>query len=192
MKYLRELRAATLLLIALTLVTGVAYPAAVTLAARLLFPDQAEGSVVIAGGRAVGSSLLGQPTTSPRYFHGRPSASTPPCATVPSGASNLGPLNPALADAVAARIQALRDEDPGNAAPIPVDLVTTSGSGVDPHISPAAAEWQVARVARARGLPEGRVRALVREHTEERTLGMLGEPRVNVLLLNLALDGAQR
>jgi len=192
MKILRELRAATLLLFALTLLTGVAYPAVVTLAARLLFPDQAEGSVIMAGGRAVGSSLLGQPTTSPRYFHGRPSATTPPGATVPSGASNLGPLNPALADAVATRVQSLRDEDPGNTAPIPVDLVTASGSGVDPHISPAAAEWQVARVARARGLPEARVLALVHEHTEERTLGVLGEPRVNVLQLNLALDGTQK
>jgi K+-transporting ATPase ATPase C chain len=182
-----------LLFVLLTLLTGALYPALVTLAARVLFPSEAEGSVITAGGQAVGSSLIGQPTTSPRYFHGRPSATgRVPYDSAASAASNLGPLNPALADAVSARIAALRAEDPGNAAPIPVDLVTASGSGLDPHISPAAAEWQAARVARVRGLDEARVRQLVAEHTEGRTFGLLGEARVNVLELNLALDRLQR
>jgi len=182
-----------LLFVLLTLLTGAVYPALVTLAARVLFPSQAEGSVITVDGRAVGSSLIGQPTSSPRYFHGRPSATgRVPYDSAASAASNLGPLNPALADAVAARVAALRAEDPGNAAPIPVDLVTASGSGLDPHISPAAAQWQVARVARARGLDESRVRTLVAEHTEGRTFGLLGEPRVNVLELNLALDRARQ
>jgi K+-transporting ATPase ATPase C chain len=190
---MRELRSMLLLFALLTLLTGALYPALVTAAARLLFPAQAEGSVITVDGRAVGSSLIGQPTTSPRYFHGRPSATARvPYDSTSSAARNLGPTNPALADAVAARIAALRAEDPGNAAPIPVDLVTASGSGLDPHISPAAAEWQVARVACARGLDESRVRRLVAEHTEGRTFGLLGEPRVNVLRLNLALDRAQR
>ncbi len=182
-----------LLFLVYTVLTGLVYPGAVTLAARLLFPAQAEGSVVESGGLAVGSSLIGQPTFSSRYFHGRPSATgRVPCDALASAASNLGPTNPALGDAVAARVAALRAEDPDNTAPIPVDLVTASGSGLDPHISPAAAEWQAARVSRARGLPAAQVRALVRAHTEGRTFGLLGEPRVNVLELNLALDEVRR
>lgn len=182
-----------LLFLVLTLVTGAVYPALVTAAASVLFPGQAEGSVIVVDGQAVGSTLIGQPTSSPRYFHGRPSATgRVPYDSAASAASNLGPLNSALAQAVAARVAALRAEDPGNLAPIPVDLVTASGSGLDPHISPAAADWQVARVARVRGLDEARVRQLVTEHTEGRTFGLLGEARVNVLQLNLALDRAQR
>jgi K+-transporting ATPase ATPase C chain len=190
---MKDLRSMLLLFVLLTLLTGAVYPALVTSVAHLVFPSQAEGSVIVVGGQAVGSSLIGQPTTSPRYFHGRPSAtSRVPYDASASAASNLGPLNPALADAVAARVAALRAEDPGNAAPIPVDLVTASGSGLDPHISPAAAAWQAARVARVRGLDESRVRQLVAEHTEGRSFGLLGEPRVNVLELNLALDRLPR
>jgi len=189
----RALRSAIVLYLLLALLTGVLYPALVTLAAGLLFPEQAGGSLIVADGRAVGSSLIGQPTASPRYFHGRPSATRRvPCDATASAGSNLGPLNPALAGAVAARVAALRAEDPGNAAPIPVDLVTASGSGLDPHISPAAAEWQLARVARTRGLPEALVRSLLADCTEGRALGLLGEPRVNVLRLDLALDRLRR
>jgi K+-transporting ATPase ATPase C chain len=188
-----DVRSMLLLFVLLTLLTGAIYPALVTGVARVLFPSQAEGSVIMVDGQAVGSSLIGQTTSSPRYFHGRPSATgRVPCDSTASAASNLGPTNPALADAVAARIAALRAEDPGNAAPIPVDLVTASGSGLDPHISPAAAEWQVARVARVRGLDEARVRQLVAGSTEGRTFALLGESRVNVLQLNLALDAASR
>jgi len=190
---MKDLRSMLLLFLLLTLLTGAVYPALVTSVARLVFPSQAEGSVLTVDGQAVGSSLIGQPTTSPRYFHGRPSATgRVPYDASASAASNLGPLNPALAAAVAARVAALRAEDPGNTAPIPVDLVTASGSGLDPHISPAAAEWQAARVARVRGLDESRVRGLVAEHTEGRSFGLLGEPRVNVLRLNLALDRLRR
>jgi K+-transporting ATPase ATPase C chain len=142
----------------------------------------------VAGGRVVGSSLVGQEFTSPRYFRGRPSATSPACNGAASSGSNLGPTNPALREAVAARVAALRASDPGNAAPIPVDLVTASGSGLDPHVSPAAALWQVPRVARERGIPEERVRALVEARVEGPVLGVLGAPRVNVLLLNLDLD----
>jgi K+-transporting ATPase ATPase C chain len=182
-----------LLFVLLTVLTGLVYPGLVTLVARVLFPEQAEGSVIVVDGQAVGSSLIGQPTTSPRYFHGRPSATgRVPYDAAASAASNLGPLNPALADAVVARTAALRAEDPDNAAPIPVDLVTASGSGLDPHISPAAAQWQVARVARVRALPEATVQQLVASCTEGRTFGLLGESRVNVLQLNLALDQLQR
>jgi K+-transporting ATPase ATPase C chain len=190
---MRELRSMLLLFVQLTLLTGAIYPALVTLAAHVLFPAQAEGSVITVDGQAVGSSLIGQPTSSPRYFHGRPSATgRVPYDAAASAASNLGPLNPALAEAVAARVAALRAEDPGNVAPIPVDLVTASGSGLDPHISPAAAQWQVARVARVRGLAEAEVRAFVESCTEGRSFGLLGEARVNVLQLNLALDQLQR
>jgi len=186
---LRELRPALFVFGALTLVTGVVYPAVVTLVGQLAFSSQATGSVIERDGRAVGSRLLGQPFSSPQYFWSRPSATGPmPYNGAVSSGSNQGPLSPLLAETVTARIAALREADPGNAVTVPVDLVTASGSGLDPHISVAAAEYQVARVARARSLPVTEVAALVREHTEGRTLGVLGEPRVNVLTLNLALD----
>jgi K+-transporting ATPase ATPase C chain len=173
----------------LTLVTGVAYPLLTTLIGRVAFPAEVTGSVIERDGTAVGSRLLGQPFSSPQYFWSRPSATGPvPYNGAVSSGSNQGPLSPALADAVAQRIAALRAADPGNSSAVPVDLVTASGSGLDPHISVAGAEYQIARVARARNLPAAEVAALVREHTEGRTLGVLGEPRVNVLVLNLALD----
>jgi K+-transporting ATPase ATPase C chain len=173
----------------LTLVTGVAYPLLVTTVAKLVFPAQADGSVIVMEGRPVGSRLLGQPFTDPGRFWSRPSATAPqPYAGESSSGSNLAPTNPAFLDAVRQRVAVLRHADPANTAPIPVDLVTASGSGLDPHISPAAAEYQVARVARVRCLDPARVRALVALHTEPRTFGLLGEPRVNVLELNLALD----
>lgn len=185
----QEILSMLLLFILLAALTGGAYPALVTLVARLAFPEQAEGSVIVVDGQAVGSRLIGQSTSSPRYFRGRPSATgRVPYDASASAASNLGPLNPALAEAVAARVAALRAQDPDNTAPIPVDLVTASASGLDPHISPAAADWQVARVARARGLSEEQVRQLVAACTEAPTFGLLGEHRVNVLLLNLRLD----
>jgi len=185
----KALRSALLMAVALTLVTGLGYPLAVTGLAAVLFPERATGSPVVRDGRPIGSSLVGQPFSSPSYFWGRPSATAPyPYNAAASSGSNLGPTNPALAEAVRARIDALRAADPDNEAPVPVDLVTASASGLDPHISPAAALYQVPRVARARGLPEDAVRHLVRRHTEQRQLGVLGEPRVNVLLLNLALD----
>ena len=187
----RELRTAFLVLVALTGVTGVAYPLLVTGVAQLLFPRQANGSLLEAGGRVLGSALIGQPFDDPGYFWSRLSATSkfPYDASASSG-SNLGPSSDALRDAVKARVEALRAADPGNAAPVPIDLVTASASGLDPHISPAAASYQAARVARARGLDPGRVEALVAEHTEGRFLGLLGEPGVNVLELNLALDRA--
>lgn len=177
------------MLAALTLLTGVLYPLLVTGLAHALFRDQANGSLVVEDGRVRGSRLIGQPFEDPRHFWGRPSATGPfPYNGGASAGSNLGPTNEALTTSARARVDALRAADPGNLAPIPVDLVTSSGSGLDPHISPAAAEYQVRRVARARGVDEGRVRALVARHTEGRALGVLGEPHVNVLLLNLALD----
>ena len=187
---LKELRPALVVFVALTIVTGAAYPAVVTLVGGLAFPNQVRGSVIERGGKAVGSRLLGQPFSSPRYFWSRPSATAPqPYNGAASGASNLGPTHPALAAAVATRIAALRAVDPGNARPVPVDLVTASASGLDPHISVAAAEYQIARVARARNVTPAALAALVRAHTEPPTFGVLGEPRVNVLELNLALDG---
>ena len=183
-----ELRPALVMLGAFTLLTGVAYPAAVTAGARILFPSQAGGSLIREGERVRGSALIGQTFSGNGYFWGRPSATSPASNAAASSGSNLGPLNPALAQAVSDRVTALRASDPGNTAPIPVDLVTASGSGLDPEISPAAAAWQVGRVARARGLPPERVQALVAAHTKGRTFGILGEPRVNVLELNLALD----
>lgn len=184
-----ELRPAVVLVVALSVITGVAYPLAVTGIARLAFPKQAGGSLVVRDGRVVGSRLVGQAFDDPKYFWGRPSATGPvPYNAAASSGSNLGPLNPALGDAVAARIAALRAADSTATGPVPVDLVTASGSGLDPHISPAAAEYQVARVARARGLTPDAVRALVRRHTEGRTFGVLGEARVHVLELNLALE----
>jgi potassium-transporting ATPase KdpC subunit len=179
---LRTFKDAFLMLVVLTIVTGVVYPLIVTGIAQGLFPAQANGSLIERDGKAVGSALIGQPFSDPKYFWSRPSAT---CA---SSGSNQGPLNPALADAVKGRIEALRAADPDNKAPVPVDLVTASSSGLDPHISPAAAQYQAGRVAKVRKLAPEKVRALVVEHTEDRQLGFLGEPRVNVLRLNLALD----
>ncbi|HEV2105794.1 MAG TPA: potassium-transporting ATPase subunit KdpC [Candidatus Eisenbacteria bacterium] len=186
-----HVRPALVLLALLTLLTGVIYPLVVTLLAALAFPHQAGGSLVTAGGRVVGSRLLGQPFDAPRYFWSRPSATAPaPYDAAASGGSNAGPLAPALLDSVRARIAALRAADSTATGPVPVDLVTASGSGLDPDISPAAAEFQVPRVARARGMSPDAVRALVARATLPRTFGILGEPRVNVLALNLALDAS--
>lgn len=182
------MRPALVLLALLSVLTGIVYPLVVTGVAQAAFPAQANGSLVVQGDQVRGSALIGQPFDEPRYFWSRPSATTPAYNGSASSGSNLGPLNPALAEAVKARVAALRAVDPGNTAPVPVDLVTASGSGLDPHISPAAAQYQVERVARARGLAPERVRQLVVAHTEGRQLGILGEPHVNVLLLNLALD----
>jgi K+-transporting ATPase ATPase C chain len=182
------IRPALVLLFLLSVLTGVAYPLAVTAVGQGAFPRQANGSLITDGDHVRGSALIGQPFDEPRYFWSRPSATTPPYNAGASSGSNLGPLNPALAEAVKARVAALKVTDPGNSAPVPVDLVTASGSGLDPHITPAAALYQVARVARARGLDVERVHQLVNEHVEGRALGVLGEPRVNVLGLNLALD----
>ena len=173
----------------LTLITGVVYPGVATLVGALAFPRQTSGTLIADGERIVGSQLIGQPFSGERYFWSRPSATGPtPYNGAASSGSNLGPTNFALEAAVRERIAALQTADPGNAAPVPVDLVTASGSGLDPHISPAAAEYQVSRVARMRGMDEDDVRTLVRAATAGRTLGVLGEPRVNVLELNLALD----
>jgi len=185
-----HLRPALVSLALLTLITGVAYPAVVTLIAQTVFPSQANGSLIEEGGKILGSRLIGQPFDDPKYFWGRPSATSPhPYNAAASSGSNQGPTNPALARAVQERVDALRAADPGNTAPVPVDLVTASASGLDPHISPAAALYQAGRVAKARKLDGSKVRALVAAHTEGRQLGFLGEPRVNVLALNLALDG---
>jgi potassium-transporting ATPase KdpC subunit len=183
------LRPAVVLFVLLTVLSGALYPLVVTGIAGALFPAGSAGSLLKRDGLIVGSSLIGQSFTGARYFWSRPSATAPkPYSATASNGSNLGPLNPALADAVRARIAALRAADPGNAAPIPADLVTASASGLDPHISLAAADYQAARVARERGLGVARVRALIAAHQEGRLLGLLGEPRVNVLELNLALD----
>ncbi len=183
------LRPALVLLVIVTIITGILYPLAVTGIAAVLFPHQAGGSLVLEEGKAIGSSLIGQSFSDPKYFWSRPSATSPqPNNGLASGGSNLGPLNPALTDAVKMRVAALRMADPGNTAAIPVDLVTASGSGLDPDISIAAADYQAARVARVRGLPSAAVQALIAEHAKGRLLGWLGEPRVNVLELNLALD----
>lgn len=185
-----HLRPALTSLLLLTLITGVAYPLLVTGVAQTVFPVQANGSLIVKDGTVVGSALIGQPFDDPRYFWGRPSATSPfPNNAGASSGSNLSPTNPALISAVQGRAHALRAADPGNTAPVPVDLVTASGSGLDPHVSPAAALYQVARVARERKLTPDAVSALVDRHTEARFLGFLGEPRVNVLALNLALDG---
>ena len=184
----REAWRAVLMLLALTLVAGVGYPLAVT-AAAALFPGRAGGSLIVENGAVRGSRLIGQPFSDPNYFWGRPSATAPfPGNAGASNASNLGPSNPALAEQVKRRVAALREADPGNDAPVPIDLVTASASGLDPDISPAAADYQAARVARARGLDPALVRALAARHVAGRTLGFLGEPRVNVLELNLDLD----
>ena len=184
-----QLRPALMTLLLLTMMTGLLYPLAVTGIAQALFPHQANGSLLDQNGRIVGSSLIGQPFDDPKYFWSRPSATSPfPYNAAASSGSNLGPTNQALVDSVTARVTALKEADPGNDLPLPVDLVTASGSGLDPHISPAAANYQVRRVARARGLQEAGLRELVARHTQGRQLGLLGEPRVNVLLLNQALD----
>jgi len=179
------------MLVTLTVVTGIAYPLVITGIAQVAFPHAANGSLIVVNGKTLGSELIGQPFDDPKYFWSRPSATSPqPYNGASSSGSNQGPRNPALADAVKDRIKALRDADPGNTSAVPVDLVTASGSGLDPHISVAAADYQVARVAKARGMAPERVRDLVSQTTEGRTLGILGEPRVNVLALNLALDRA--
>jgi potassium-transporting ATPase KdpC subunit len=195
---LREIRPAIVVLLALTLITGLVYPLAMTGIAEVIFPRQAQGSLIERDGKVVGSELIGQLFTSDKYFHGRPSATTAPdpkdaTKTIPapynaanSGGSNLGPSNKALIDRVQGDIEALKKENP--AAAVPADLVTTSASGLDPHISPEAALFQVPRIAKARNLPEDRIRQLVEDNAEGRFLGLLGEPRVNVLLLDLALD----
>jgi len=198
----REIRPAIVILVALTLITGLVYPLAITGIAGVLFPYQAHGSLIRRGDTVVGSALIGQQFASERYFHGRPSATTTPdpadaSKNVPapynaanSGGSNLGPSNKALIERVQGDIDTLKKENASD--PIPPDLVTTSASGIDPDISPAAALFQAPRVAKARNMPENRVRQLVNEHTEARFLGLLGEPRVNVLALNMALDAAEK
>jgi K+-transporting ATPase ATPase C chain len=185
-----QVRTAIVMLVLLSAVTGLAYPAIVTVVAQVVFPHQANGSLIVKDGKAVGSRLIGQPFDDPKYFWSRPSATSPhPYNAGASSGSNLGPTNPALQEAVKGRVEALRAADPDNTAPVPVDLVTASGSGLDPHISPAAALYQVGRVAQARQLDVAAVRRLVEQHTEGRQFGFLGERRVNVLALNLTLDG---
>jgi potassium-transporting ATPase KdpC subunit len=186
-----SLRPALVLLALLTILTGVVYPLLVTGMAQVAFPFQANGSLIVDQQGTRGSVLIGQPFDDPKYFWSRPSATSPPYNAAASSGSNLGPSNPALLAALKTRVADLRSADPGNTAPIPVDLVTASGSGLDPHISPAAAFYQLRRVATRRGLGEERLRRLVEEHTERRTFGVLGEPGVNVLQLNLALDAFQ-
>jgi len=183
------LRPALTLLVLLSALTGIVYPVVVSGVARVMFPEQAAGSLIVQDGKPVGSALIGQNFTSPKYFWGRPSATGPqPYNASASSGSNQGPLNPALADAVKARAEALKAADPDNKLPVPADLVMASGSGLDPHISPEAARYQLERVARARQLPAAQVQQLVEQHTEGRQWGLFGEPRVHVLRLNLALD----
>lgn len=187
------LRPAVSLFVLLTAITGMVYPLAVTGLAKVAFPEAADGSLIVKDGKAVGSSLIGQNFTDPKYFWGRPSATGPmPYNASASSGSNQGPLNPALADAVKGRIEALKAADPDNKLPIPADLVNASASGLDPHISPAAAAYQVARIARQRHLLAADVKALVSQHTEGRQWGVFGEPRVNVLQLNIALDSLRK
>ncbi len=184
-----NIRPALVLFTVLTLVTGVAYPLVVTGAAQTLFPSQAAGSLIVEGGKAVGSSLIGQNFSDARHFWGRPSATGPmPYNAGASSGSNQSPMNPSLADAVKGRVAALRAADPGNTAAVPVDLVTASASGLDPHISPAAARYQLARVAQARGVASEKVAALIEAQTDAPLMAFLGEPQVNVLKLNIALD----
>ena len=197
---LREIRPAIVLVVALTLITGLLYPLVMTGIAGVIFPYQAQGSLIEQDGKVVGSTLIGQVFADNKYFHGRPSATVTPDPKDPtknvdapynaanSGGSNLGPTNKALIERVKGDVDKLKEENPSSV--VPIDLVTTSGSGLDPHISPEAAQFQVPRVAKARNMPEDRVRQLVQDHTEGRFLGLLGEPRVNVLALNMALDRA--
>lgn len=186
---LKEFKPALILLIALSILTGMIYPALVTSVANVVFPNQASGSLLENEGKIVGSRLIGQNFVAPNYFWGRPSATGPmPYNAAASSGSNQGPLNPALEEAIKGRIAALQASNPGQSAPIPVDLVTASASGLDPHISIAAALWQVPRIAAQHRLAEAEITSLVTEHTEGRQWGVLGEPRVNVLALNLALD----
>jgi K+-transporting ATPase ATPase C chain len=185
-----QVRPALVLLVLMSVLTGLVYPAVVTGIAQAIFPRQANGSLIVKDGKTVGSQLIGQPFDDPKYFWGRPSATSPFAYNAGSSSgSNQGPTSPALIKAVQERVDALRAADPHNTAPVPVDLVTASGSGLDPHISPAAALYQQARVAKARKMDEAAVRRLVAQNTEGRQFGFLGEPRVNVLALNLALDG---
>jgi len=188
---MKNLSTAVLLFLVLTVITGLVYPLLVTGIAQAVFPHQANGSLIVQGGRAVGSELIGQPFSGPRYFWGRPSATTPPYNAAASTGSNLGPTNPDLLNRVKADAERVRKAHPGK-GPVPVDLVTTSASGLDPHISPAAAFYQVDRVAAARGLAPAAVRVVVERHVEGRTFGFLGEARVNVLELNLDLDSKER
>lgn len=184
-----QIRPALMVFFSLSILTGVAYPLLVMVAAKTLFAKQASGSIIVRDGRPIGSELIGQPFTGPRYFWSRPSATSPvPYAGSAGAGSNLSASNPALVTAVQERVSALQNADPGNTLPIPVDLITASGSGLDPHISIAAARYQVSRVARARGLSTDTLMALIAQATEGRTIGVLGEPRVNVLRLNLSLD----
>ncbi len=190
--FFSQFRPAIVLLVLLSLITGGAYPLAVTGLAQALFPHQANGSLIVKDGQMLGSELVGQSFDDPKYFWGRLSATSPfPYNAAASSGSNLGPSNPGLRQAAQARINALRMADPTNTTPIPVDLVTASGSGLDPHLSPAAALYQLPRVARARGLSEDQIRTLVEQFTEGRLCGIFGEPRVNVLKLNLALDASR-
>jgi potassium-transporting ATPase KdpC subunit len=185
----KHLKSGFAMLVFMTVITGLIYPVMVTAVAQAFLAKPANGSLIVKNGKPVGSALIGQPFSSPKYFWSRPSATGPyPYNASASSGSNQGPTNPALTDAVAARIKALHVADPGNTAPVPVDLVTASASGLDPDISPAAAYYQAGRVARARHLDPGRLRALIAEYTQGRQFGFLGEPRVNVLELNLALD----
>ena len=187
--FVRLIRPAVSLLALMTVLLGIVYPLVITGAAKVAFPRQAGGSLIYQNGKLIGSTLIGQSFSDPKYFWGRPSATSPqPYNGLASSGSNLGPLNPALLDAVKANAKALRDADPDNRLPIPVDLVSASGSGLDPEISPAAVHYQAARVARARNLPLEQVEALIRAHERGRLLGFMGEPRINVLEANLALD----
>jgi potassium-transporting ATPase KdpC subunit len=184
-----SIRPAASVFVMLTFLAGAVYPLLVTGIGAAVFPAQAVGSLIVENGRVIGSALIGQNFSDPKYFWGRPSATgTMPYNPLASGGSNQGPLNPALIDAIKARIETLRAADPGNTAAVPVDLVTASASGLDPHISIAAAEFQAARIARLRGLPPEQVRKLIEDHSSGRWLGIFGEPRVHVLQLNLALD----
>ena len=188
----KQLRAAIVMLLAMTVLTGMIYPAAITGIAQVIFPYQANGSLIVQNGKVVGSALIGQPFDDPKYFWSRPSATAPyPYNAAASSGSNLGPTNGVLTQTVQARVDTLLKADPGNTSPVPVDLVTASGSGLDPNISPAAAEYQVPRVARVRHMDTAKVRQLVAQSITGRFLGLLGEPAVNVLQLNLALDQAQ-